>query len=76
MPLLFYRFITVFLMCLNKLLFCKSLVSKRQLFCKAHTCFPETVLSLKYLVFQSTLVIVTPNSQALFLTLHKIRFRL
>lgn len=33
----FYRFITVFLMCLNKLLFCKSLAFlKGQLFCKAH----------------------------------------
>lgn len=64
-------------MCLHKLLFQKSLVSKVQLLCEVYTCFPERrVLSLKYLVFLSTLVIMTPNSQALFLTLHKIRFRL
>lgn len=41
MPLLFYRFITVFLMCLNKLLFCKSLVSKRQLFLQSTYLLPR-----------------------------------
>lgn len=41
MSQLIYKFITVFLMCLNKLLFWKPLVSKRQLLCKSTHLIPR-----------------------------------